>query len=112
MDVKEEEINVLGDGGPEINAISIDIKIQKVDETGSGIAEFFDNINVYVGDTIRFNVIVTNLIQYNLSDIKIINKLPYSYFLTFIEGYNEENKISAVSLKDELLTWEIEELHI
>lgn len=97
------------DSTQEINATNIDVKVQKIKENDQGSNAWFDDINVFVGDTVRVKVTVSNLVEQDLVNIEVINRLPPSDYFTCITDPTFGGDSDGTS-SENILIWEISEL--
>jgi len=114
MDAKNLEIDLLGDNATDINAIGVDVKVQKYDEFNPNNSEWFDKIRIYVEDIVRFKITVNNICKYDLINVQVIDKLPPSNIMIYIlESSTVNGEPQKPLIQDtgdgERLIWDIDE---
>ena len=100
----------LGDDDEITEVIEVDIKVQKIKNFNEEDNNWYKKIEVFIGNILRFNISVKNLVNYDLVNVKIVNILS-SYDIEYIINSGIVNDIpEEPNIKGKNLTWYVSEL--
>ena len=107
---KKTAIYPLGDNESGINAVLVDVKVQKIVDSNGENNEWFEEIRGYIGDLIKFRINVSNNREYDLSKLEVTIEV-LSEFLEYIANSARVNSNSEDPIiNGDYLTWEVDEL--
>jgi len=73
MMAKGEEADFLGANESELNPIKVDIKVQKITDLNAQNEIWYNSVRVFVGNLVGFKVTLSNVIEFDLVNIRVIN---------------------------------------
>jgi len=104
-DLNDKDTTLLRD----FSVYAVSIKVRNDD---SGVVDWSDSVDAYVGDIVSFNIRIDNVCAYDLIDLQIVNIVDSPDVLSYITGSSYVNNINHeplvnVDFDQALLTWDL-----